>query len=168
MTPSYNKDLEPEIWQMSFDGKIVVIGLGNPYMKDDGIGIFVARYMKNNQTFRNKIFVFEYVSIDLSLLLQFKGATKIILIDAVRSGNVPGTVSKYRIASRSEPLLELPTLHELQIHDIIDVSERGLLTCPVVVIGVEPEQVSLGEGLSNVVSNSLGRIIEEVGAEVEL
>ena len=44
-------------------------------------------------------------------------------------------------------------------------SETGLLTCPVVVIGVEPKDVSLGEGLTDALAGSISVIIEEVTNE---
>ena len=170
MTPNNTENSsEPEeIWEASFEGKTVVVGLGNPYMKDDGIGIFAARQLKKSHSLGDKVVVYEYQAMDLSLLLQFKGATKIILIDALKSGSPPGTVSKYEITSREGPLLKLPNLHELQLYDMLDIaSETGLLACPVVVIGVEPKNVSPGEGLTDAIAGTIVKIFSEVKGEIE-
>jgi hydrogenase maturation protease len=166
---STDNSREPEeIWQISFEGKTVVVGLGNPYMRDDGIGIHAARQLKKSRNLGDKVIVYEYQAMDLSLLLQFKGATKIVLIDAVKSGSPAGTVSKYEITSKEGPLLKLPNLHELQLYDMLDIaSETSLLACPVIVIGVEPKDVSLGEGLTNTVAGAFYALISEVKSETE-
>ena len=163
-----NNSREPEeIWQVSFVGKTVVVGLGNPYMKDDGIGIFVARELAKNHSLGDKVLVYEYQAMDLYLLFQFKGAKKIILIDALKSGSPYGMVSKYEITSKEGPLLKLPNLHELQLYDMLDIANAtGLLVCPVVVIGVEPKDISPGEGLTDALAGSVSMISMEVANEI--
>jgi hydrogenase maturation protease len=116
----------------------------------------------------DKVIVYEYQAMDLSLLLQFKGAAKIILVDALKSGSPAGTVSKYDITSTAGPLLKLPNLHELQLYDMLDIaSETGLLACPVVVIGVEPKDVSPGEGLTDTLADAIDTLISQIKSETE-
>jgi len=151
----------------TFDGKVVVLGIGNPYMRDDGVGIYAIRYLKENIHLSENMVLFEETTIDLSLLAQFEGASKIIIIDALKAGNPPGTVSKYEIISRKDPLVGLPNLHELQLYDLLDVAKSEFLTCPVVVVGVEPKDVSLGEGLSDVVARAMDGIADQVRRELK-
>ncbi len=99
------------------------------------------------------VLVFEYQTLELSLLWQFRGASKIIVVDAMRSGGSPGTVSTYAIAPRDGPLLDLPSLHSLQLYDMFDLASLSeTLPCPVTIIGVEPSNCNPGEGLTEPVS----------------
>ncbi len=157
---------ELDNWDASFEGRRVVIGLGNPYMKDDGVGIEVAKELRRRDL-GTGVLLYEYQTLELSLLWQFKGASKIIVVDALRSGGTPGTVSTYTITPREGPLLELPSLHALQLYDMFDLANQaGMLPCPVTIVGVEPKDCSLGEGLTDdlaaAVLNAANIAIEEL------
>jgi hydrogenase maturation protease len=155
-------ELGPDIWDVSLEGKLVVIGLGNPYMMDDGIGLQVAKELRHRDL-GGGVLVFEYQTLELSLLWQFRGASKIIVVDALRSGGSPGTVSTYAIAPRDGPLLDLPSLHSLQLYDMFDLASlSATLPCPVTIIGVEPLNCSPGEGLTEPVSAAINQAVDAV------
>jgi len=153
-------------FDVSFDGKLVIIGLGNPYMKDDGVGIQVAREMMRRDL-GPEVVVQEHQALELSLLWQFSGASKILVVDALRSGGPPGTVSKYSIVPREGPLTELPNLHSLQLFDMFDLANQSsLLPCPVTIVGIEPECTDPGEGLTEGVSSAIPKAVESILEEV--
>ena len=146
--------------------RAVVIGLGNLYMRDDGIGIRVARAL-GEKHLREDISVHEHPEMDLTMIEKLQGASKVIVVDSVRGGKEPGTVSKYTLTRRRDEAAELPSLHSLKLHDILDLAmSTGTLTCPVVIIGVEPKDDSLGEGLSPEVELALPKVIEAVIGEL--
>lgn len=145
---------------------IVVIGLGNLYLGDDGIGIRVARALKE-MNLREDVSVLEHAEMDLSIIEMFQGASKLIIIDSVKGGKKPGTVSQYTLTSRKGDLDRLSNLHSLKLTDIIDLAiSAGTLTCPIIMIGVEPKNVSLGEGLSPEVERALPKAVEAVIREL--
>lgn len=150
------------------EGKIVVIGLGNVFMRDDGIGIHVATELRRHNLGRD-VLVYDYQEMDLSLLEYFQGASKVVVVDALKSGKPPGTVSKYLIATRQGPLLQLPNLHGLQLFDLFDLANQaGLLSSPVVIVGVEPKDCSLGEEMSEELVTALPRAVGEVIKELRI
>lgn len=136
-------------------------------MKDDGIGDRLIRELRK-QTLDENVLLFHYEALDLSTLFYFDKSSKVILIDAVKSGARPGAVSKYAITSPSEPILQLPNLHELQLYDMIDLADqKDLLSCPFVIIGVEPKDCNPGEGLSPEIEEVLPCAIKLVLEEIE-
>ena len=146
----------------------IVLGLGNVFMRDDAIGIHVAREVRQ-RNFGKEVRVYDYQEMDLSLLGYFQGASKLVVVDAFKSGKPPGTVSKYSIAPREEPLSQLPSLHSLQLFDIFDLaSQAGLLSCPVIIIGVEPKDCSPGEEMSEELTAALPRAVGEVIKELRI
>jgi hydrogenase maturation protease len=157
---------ELDVWEPSYEGKRVVIGLGNPYMKDDGVGLLAAEELRRRELGPG-VLVYEYHSLELSLLWQFRGASKIIIVDALRSGGSPGTVSTYTITPREGPLLELPSLHALQLYDMFDLANQsGMLPCPLTIIGVEPSACDPGEGLTEAVSAAIPQAVDAVLQEL--
>lgn len=151
----------------SFGGKTVVVCLGNPYMKDDGVALAAAKRLRQRHLGGNAL-VFERQSIDLALLWQFRDAKKVIVVDAIESGDVPGTISRYSIVPREGPLLELPNLHGLELHDAFDIGQANILSCPVTIIGVQPKDRGAGEGLSEELINALPRVVTVVMEELGL
>ncbi len=146
-------------------GRVVVIGLGNVFMKDDGVGIRVAKEVMLKV--EGKADVYEYGEMDLSLLGYLRDASLIIIVDALRSGRSPGSVSKYLFSPDSHPV-EVRNLHSMQLHDLLNLAaQTGVLTCPVTVIGVEPRDVTYGEGLSEEVRSALPAAVEAVMEEVD-
>jgi len=145
-------------------GKTVVLGLGNPYLRDDGVGIAVATELQR-RGMGGRTLVQAHQTFDLGLLSEYGGASRLIIVDAVRSGSAPGTVAEYEVAPSPGPLSPLPGLHSLELHDLIDFASRmGLLSCPVTVIGIEPKDCEVGEGLSPEVERAIPEVVALVAA----
>lgn len=144
----------------------MVLCLGNRYLRDDGVGINVADRLRGH-ALGEDVLVDVSQTADFSLLWQYSGASKIIVVDALKSGAPPGTVSKYRIVPNRGPLVSVPGQHELQLHDIFDIANQaGLLDCPVTIIGVEPKDCGVGEGLSPELANAIPDLLVEVTKEL--
>ena len=143
----------------------VVVGVGNPLMGDDGIGIEVARSLRESGLEGN-VLILERQALDVSILDQADGASKLIVVDAVKSGRPPGSVVKFRPGAPGSPLLRVPLSHEQGLEDVIALAKKGgTRVPPVVVIGVEPEDCTPGEGLSEKVARALPSVLEVVRAE---
>jgi hydrogenase maturation protease len=143
-----------------------VVGIGNRYLRDDAIGIEVADELALRRMKRN-VLVRSCRAADLSLLAQFAGASKIVLVDALMSGAPPGTVSRYAVSPNKNPLDSIPGLHSLDLRDMFDIAtQTGLLTCPVTIVGVEPKDLSPGEGMSPELVRAVPKVLSAVVDEV--
>ena len=145
----------------------MVIGLGNLYMRDDGVGLRVVQSLKKVELGEN-VSVQEYPEMDLTVIENLHGVSKVIVVDSVRGGKEPGIVSKLAFVPRKSGLSELPSLHSLELSDVLDLaSSAGILNCPVIIIGVEPKDDSLGNELSAEVEAALPKAIEAVIKELD-
>ena len=154
-----------EPWEISSKGKIVVLGIGNFYMHDDAVGPHILGELRKLKI-SDKVLLFDYRSLDLALLAYFKDSSRIVIVDALRAGRDPGTVSKYLVSSPKDSKSKAPSLHELELDDIADLASQIGVMCPIVVVGVEPKDCSPGEGLSAEVEESLPNVINEVLIEL--
>ncbi|HUK79913.1 MAG TPA: hydrogenase maturation protease [Nitrososphaerales archaeon] len=145
----------------------MVLGLGNRYLKDDGVGIAVVKELQR-RNMGEGVLVRAHQTFDLWLLSEYSGASRLIVVDAARSGTSPGTVTEYEVEPRHTPLDSLPGLHSLRLNDLIDFASRmGLLSCPLTVVGIEPKDCSVGEGLSPEVEKAVPKVVALVAGKTE-
>jgi len=115
---------------------IIVLGIGNPILCDDGIGIHVIRRLKNLIKDRN-INLDEAYTGGLPLVDLLRGYRKSILIDAIKSPqDKNGTIKRLT-------LNDLPTTHSANPHDMslytaIQLSKQmgDVIPQEIVIIGV--------------------------------
>jgi hydrogenase maturation protease len=71
---------------------ILVVGLGNPLMGDEGIGVHIAEALKRHPQLPESVEVMIGGTDLLRLTDQFTGRTRVILIDALLNAGPAGTV----------------------------------------------------------------------------
>ena len=95
-------------------------------------------------------------------------AEKVVIIDAIKGGDEPGTI--YRLTPQD--CGEQSFKGALSIHDLgtlAALQDLALLeenTPTVVIIGVEPKEIDLGMELTPEVDGSLPRVLELVKSEI--
>jgi hydrogenase maturation protease len=105
----------------------------------------------------------------LEILELMAGAGAVILIDAARSGQAPGTI--HRLDASSGPISSLVFPHSSHALNAVDALElaRALGTLPpiVIVFGIEVAETEAGRLLSPQVTRALDGVIEEILRECE-
>ena len=92
--------------------KTIVVGIGNPILGDDGIGIHIIRDLKNQQHIPSDVVVDEAQTGGMNLLDIISGYDHAILVDAVAiADRAHGEVIRFQID-------ELPTVHSQNPHDV--------------------------------------------------
>lgn len=71
-----------------------IIGCGNSNRCDDGVGIFVAQSLQAvlRQRPREDVRVFDAGTAGMDVMFQARGATRLIIVDASKSGSPAGAV----------------------------------------------------------------------------
>jgi hydrogenase maturation protease len=135
--------------------KILIIGLGNPILGDDGVGWRVAEEVKRGLEIgklasNSPILQSSSIEVDcfalggLSLMERMIGYDRAILIDAVNTGQPPGAVYRFQL----EDLPEVSCAHTTAAHDTslqnaLKLGRRmgAKLPSSVAVVGVEAERL---------------------------
>ncbi len=126
----------------------ILIGVGNPFRGDDGIGGVIVRQIR--EEIPSDVKVLEETGDGAELLEAWTGADCVILVDAVQSGAPPGTL--YRFDAQAE---KLPTwfshssTHSFGVAEAIELA-RLMEDMPsqLIVYGVEGLDFSPGTELS--------------------
>lgn len=129
-------------------GKILVIGIGNEYARDDGAGLRVVRGLRAQAP--DGVQIQEQSGEGAALMESWKGAAAVIVIDAANSGSAPGTL--YRFDASCEPLPAQPfrgSTHVVGLREAVELA-RALdrLTPRLIVYAIEGRDFSAGTGLS--------------------
>lgn len=103
-------------------GKTLVLGIGNPILSDDGVGILIARRLKEASP---GLEVVETSEAGLSLLEYADGYDKLIVIDSIKTkGGKPGTVYKLGLADIKKHT-DIPSFHGVNIATAFELG-KGL------------------------------------------
>lgn len=147
--------------------RVVVVGLGNVLMGDDGVGVRVAEELLRLNLPPNVI-VHPAGTPGLALLHLIEGYEKVVLVDAIKLGGEPGTVYRLGFDLSSFKDGGLLSMHDLDAAAALRLAVgAGLPLGEVVIIGVEPRRVRFGEPLSNEVEASIPKVVSLVLKEVE-
>lgn len=126
----------------------LVIGLGNPLMGDDGVGLVVLEQLEE-QSFAPPVEFVDGGTWGLALLPDVERAAALLLLDAVHSDDTPGTV--YVLGAEDIPrfLAAKISPHQVDVRELLALAElRGALPADLRVVGVQPCSTEYGDGLS--------------------
>ena len=90
--------------------KTLVLGLGNPIVSDDSVGLRVAAELRTHLAGNAEIEVDEDYWGGLKLMERMIGYDRAIVIDAIQTGEAPGTIRQLRPD-------DLPTQRSASAHD---------------------------------------------------
>ena len=156
--------------------RTLVIGLGNPILTDDGVGVKVAYAVQDAlaSSRRSNVTVAEASVGGLRLMEMMMGYDRVILIDALQHrGALPGTVRRMTL----EDLRTIsPTQHSTCAHDTSLVTalemgrEIGLpLPKEITIYAVGVENVTyFGEQPTPAVAEAIPQVTAEVLTELNL
>jgi len=144
----------------------LVIGVGNPNRGDDGSGLEVARALKPRLA--GKARVEECSSEGIALLELWRDADRVLVVDAVVSGAVPGTVHRFEAGDGFSPGVHPATsTHGLSLAEAVALG-RGLGCLPrqLVVYGIEVGGLDVGASLSPPVVRGVREAADRIEAEL--
>ncbi len=147
---------------------VVVIGLGNPLMGDEGIG---NRLVAELTALADRYSETEFLDLGTSgmaVLHALAGRRKAILIDCAFMGEPPGTLRRFTPDEvRSGKVARGFTMHEGDLMQFLQLA-RAVGDAPeeIIIFGIEPERVSPGAGLSEALEARVGEYVEAVTAEL--
>jgi len=150
-------------------GKIVVLGMGNLLLKDEGIGVHVAHAMQGISSPNNV----ELEVIDGGTLpdapIPFGDVDKLIVVDAVKARGEPGAIYRFHLEDVELEDGMLTSLHQVSLLENLRLMEGfGRKPKEVVIIGIEPEDIDCGLELSPNLQQRIPQIIKVVSEEIGL
>jgi hydrogenase maturation protease len=148
---------------MSRPTPLLILGLGNVLLGDDGVGAAVIARLLEGYRVPPGVRVLDGGTLGLALLPYLQEAETVILVDAIRSNESPGSLVRLdgdqvapAVATRLSP-------HQIGVADLLE-SARWLDQYPsrLVLLGIVPESMELTVGLSPAAARSIPDLVEQV------
>lgn len=141
----------------------VVIGLGNPLMGDDGLGIVVARQLLSRTDLPDGVQVVDGGTWGLNLLPVIEDAERVLLVDAIDMAEAPGTLIRLSRERLPRYLATKISPHQVDLRDVLALAElRGTLPDDTTAIGLQPQIVALGTALSPLIAGRMEELMSAV------
>jgi hydrogenase maturation protease len=154
--------------------RVLVAGIGNIFLGDDGFGVEVVRRLAARELPTSvRVADFGIRGFDLSYALQ-DGYETIILVDAYPHGQTPGTVSLVepdlsKLGEQEQGMVETHGMNPLNVLRMA-VAIGGTLKDRILLVGCEPATFGGEEGqmgLSEPVEAAVGEAVKLVAAVIE-
>jgi hydrogenase maturation protease len=146
--------------------RVVVIGVGNLLMKDEGIGIHVIQALQQIELPTDVRLVDGGTSPELWAYTRI--GDKLIIIDAAKAGGDPSAIYRFRPEDITAERGFLNSAHELGVIEALNLMAfTGNKPGDVVIIGIEPAEIAPGLELSAVLRQKMPDIIRVVLKEIQ-
>jgi hydrogenase maturation protease len=151
------------------NSKPVVIGVGNVLLSDEGVGIHTVRQLKKRDI--SKLMrIHEVGTSSFELLNIIEGNSRVIIVDAVKMDEKPGTVKNIDLVIEDDISLlpQFTSLHQLDLISTLKMA-KGVIDLPkkIVLIGIEPSSLKAGIELSKPIKAAVPKIISEILKTIE-
>ena len=150
--------------------KTLILGLGNPLISDDSVGLRVAESLRALLADRPDVEIDEDFWGGLRLMERMIGYDRAVIIDAMQTGSEPGTV---RVLSPGD----LPTQRSASAHDVnlptaLTFGRQSGVHLPpddrILLVGIEVVDIlTFGERLTPAVESAIPRAVEMVVESLE-
>lgn len=147
--------------------RIVVLGIGNILLSDEGFGIRVVERLQDLYDFSDNVSLVDGGVLGMKLLGVVSEADHLIVVDAIQNRGVPGDL--YRLEGEEVPLRirAKNSLHEVDFLEALTCC--GILdrVPPTVLLGAEPEDMeTLGVELTSTLLSKVAPVAEMVLGEI--
>lgn len=147
--------------------KIVILGVGNLLLSDEGVGVHVANELVKLEL-PPGVTVVEGGTDGFRLINVITEADRLIVVDAVKGGGAPGSIYRFDINEvQNCPSGFKTSVHQIGILEVINLSGLIGKTPQTTVIGIEPESLEMGMELSPEIKSKIPRIIELIWDELK-
>jgi len=148
--------------------RILVLGVGNILLKDEGVGVRVIEELERRFEFPENVRVLDGGTQGLWLMSTLQLVDRLIVVDAVLGGGEPGTIYRLERDDLPNGLRAKQSAHDSDLVEALNfcsLLDSGPRT--VTVIGIEPADIQpfsleLTERISEKIDELVMRVIAEL------
>ncbi len=122
--------------------RILVLGIGNVLMGDEGVGAHIIEALRKEFEFSENVRLMHDWTLGLGLLDTVIRTDCLIVVGAVRAGSVPGTLHRPKDSELSSTLMKSGSVHEIALAETLAAAEILGRKPEAVILGIEPEDTA--------------------------
>jgi hydrogenase maturation protease len=147
--------------------RTLILGIGNPILSDDAIGIRLAQYLKEKCPYLDVIETREY---GIGLLDYICGYDRLIVIDSIKAGGQAAEIYKFELKDLN-PSLYYPTSHGVDIATAFNLGQELGYPMPhyIRIYAIEVnDNTTFAEGCTPVIEAGIPSLAEQIIKEENL
>ena len=142
--------------------KCIIVGLGNRYRSDDGVGLAVVEELRKREL-PPSVELIDGGMDELGLIEYFESADHVVIVDAVSTGELPGTLCTFLVNDTGLiPAVRNLGLHGFGLADAIALAAKLGPLPRITIVGIQPKSTAPREELSEIIRFRLLDLIEAV------
>ncbi len=146
---------------------ILVLGIGNILLTDEGVGVHTIAYLRRRYRFSANVTLMDGGTLGLALLDPVRQADVVIVVDAMRNGHPPGTMYGMDDEELQANLTGKTSLHQMGILELLTIAGLTGSRPRFRIVGIEPRDIeSWATELSAGVARRLPQLARLVLQEV--
>lgn len=147
--------------------RFLILALGNPILQDEGLGLQVLERLQTNYCWPDHVTLMDGGVMGLEILPYLETADSVLVIDAVSTGDPPGTLVRLEGEEIPAIMTLKMSVHQIGFQETLAMSKfRGTLPERLVLWGLVPERVELGVELSPLIAGRIDPLVDAVVDEI--
>lgn len=147
--------------------RILVLGVGNVLLQDEGVGVRVIENLQANYHFSSNVELMDGGTLGLKLLEPIAQTDYLIVVDAVQNGQPAGTLYRLPAEELEKRVTFKNSLHQLDLVETLAYADILGNRPKAVIIGIEPEDISpWGMELTQTVEARMAELCSQVLVEI--
>lgn len=128
------------------------VGIGNLLKRDDGVGVYISKKIKNKRSVSS-------LTVETSIenyigKINSMNPDILILIDCM---DMKEAIGKFKLLALNQIQDMTFNTHNISLKRLSD-----FFTMPVYILGIQPEKIDFGEGISYLVKNCADKIVRQI------
>jgi hydrogenase maturation protease len=142
---------------------LLVLGLGNVLLADDGLGAAALARLERQYNLGDNVLVLDGGTLGMALLDRVAEAEDLIIVDAVRTDAPAGTLVRLDGADVGEAVRDRLSPHQVGVADLLDAARLiDRYPSKVTLLGLVPESLDLAVARSEPVNGGLDDLVEAI------
>lgn len=144
-----------------------VIGLGNPLLGDDALGLVALERLSACYELPEEVSLHDGGTWGMSLLPTIEDATNVLFLDAIDRREAPGTFIRLEGEEIPATLAQMISPHQIDLREVLAVTMlRGTFPHSAVAVGVQPQTLATQVALSAIVASKVDEVVEAAVAQL--
>lgn len=148
---------------------ILVLGVGNVLLADEGAGVRVVEQLQRRYLFPPQVELIDGGTMGLDLLGYLDDKTHLFIVDAIISRKPPGSVVIEKLLDPPAYFRQKISPHQIGLSELLAVaSMQGCLPPVITLFGIVPLDLATGLEMSCEVSRAVEQVVLAVVKELAL
>jgi hydrogenase maturation protease len=140
---------------------ILVLGLGNLLLQDEGLGVRALERLMDQYRLPDQVRTLDGGTLGITLLPFLEEVSHLLVLDAVHTGNPPGTLVRIEGEALQKALSLKVSVHQTGLQELLALGLlQGSLPPHIVVCGMQPSSIAWGVDLSSPVAGQIDLLVQ--------